>query len=143
MCCVVVLMDAAMCGVFEELRMVKGPKPREGRVWVSRLSIGHATGKWRSLMQFGIYSYSFRGGRLHRRVGAPQFTLKRRPGNAELTSRYWGHIKGEGIFANRDMNSFSKGLAIQYPSSRSNFLWLDLIAIDRRMTCLKEQHKEM
>ena len=33
MCYEVLLMDAAMCNVFQELRMAKGPKPREGRVW--------------------------------------------------------------------------------------------------------------
>jgi hypothetical protein len=37
MCYEVVLMDAAMWWVFQVLLMAEGPKPREGRVWVSRL----------------------------------------------------------------------------------------------------------
>lgn len=49
MCYEVVLMDAAMWCGFQELRMAEGPKPREGRVWVSRLLIGHATGIWRHI----------------------------------------------------------------------------------------------
>lgn len=55
MCYEVVLMDAARWWVFQELLMAEGPKPREGRVWVSRPSIGHATGIWRTYMQFVMY----------------------------------------------------------------------------------------
>jgi hypothetical protein len=61
MCHEAVLMDAAMCDVFQELRMVKGRKPHAERVWVSRLSIGHATGNGAPCMQSVMYQYSFRG----------------------------------------------------------------------------------
>lgn len=95
MCYEVVLMVAAMCGVFQELRMVKGPKPHEERVWVSRLSIGHATGKWRTVMQFVMYSYSFRGADCTGVLRSINSLLDVDPGNAELTSHYWGTLKGK------------------------------------------------
>lgn len=61
MCHEAVLMDAAMCGVFQELRMVRGRKPHDERVWVPRLSIGHATENGAPCMQSVMYQDSFRG----------------------------------------------------------------------------------
>jgi hypothetical protein len=79
------MQQCAVC--FQELRMVEGPKPREGRVWVSRLSIGHATGIWRTNMQLQCINCYFCGTDCAGVLGVLNAVLNVEHGSQGLTSR--------------------------------------------------------